>query len=130
MGDDALAGFVFGAVEAVEGAAAVKVAVGDGGHGHIQLVTLAPADGPQVGLEEGDDQAKGDVAAQVGNSVCEILAGDRLSEQSFVSVFELHHGSFHPQGEGVELLSNFVLATEGQFEVAMGKPGIGQHFDD
>jgi hypothetical protein len=35
--------------------------------GHIQLVTLAPADLPQVGCEEGDDQAKGDVAAQVGD---------------------------------------------------------------
>ena len=22
------------------------------------------------------------------------------------------------------------MTTEGQFEVAMGKPGIGQHFDD
>jgi hypothetical protein len=35
--------------------------------GHIQLVTLAPVDGPQVGFEEGDDQAKGDVAPQVGD---------------------------------------------------------------
>ena len=69
MGNDALAGFVLGAIEAVEGAAAVKVAIGDGGHGHIQLVAFAPADRPQVGLEEGDDQAKGDVATQVGNSV-------------------------------------------------------------
>jgi hypothetical protein len=30
------------------------VAVGDLGHGHIQLVALAPADLPQVGFEEGD----------------------------------------------------------------------------
>lgn len=35
VGDNALAVVVFGAVEAVEGAAAVKVAVGDGGHGYI-----------------------------------------------------------------------------------------------
>ncbi|MBU6230963.1 MAG: hypothetical protein KGQ93_14970 [Cyanobacteria bacterium REEB459] len=77
------------------------------------MVALAPANGPQVGLEEGDDQAKGDVAAQVGNGVCEILAGDRLSEQGFVGVFELHYGGFHHQGEGVELLGDFVLTTEG-----------------
>ena len=37
--------------------------------GHIQLVALAPADLPQVDFEEGDDQAKGDVAAQVGDGV-------------------------------------------------------------
>lgn len=54
VGDDALTGFVFGAIKAVEGAAAVKVALCNGGHGHIQLVALAPADGPQVGCEEGD----------------------------------------------------------------------------
>ncbi len=35
VGDDALAGFVLGAVEAVKGAATVKVAVCNGGHGHI-----------------------------------------------------------------------------------------------
>jgi anti-sigma factor RsiW len=46
VGQDALAVVVLGAVEAVEGAAAVKVAVGNGEHGHIQLVALAPVDGP------------------------------------------------------------------------------------
>ena len=50
--------------------------------------------------------------------------------QGFVGVFKLNYGGFHHQGEGVELLGDFVLTTEGQFEVAMGKPGIGQHFDD
>ena len=45
-------------------------------------------------------------------------------------VFELNYGGFHHQGEGVEWLGDFVLTAEGQFEVAMGKPGIGQHLDD
>jgi hypothetical protein len=81
VGQDALAVVVLDAVEAVEGAAAVKVAMGDRGHGHIQLVTLAPADLPQVGFEEGDDQAKEDVAAQVGDGGFQVLAGDRLPEQ-------------------------------------------------
>ena len=39
--------------------------------------------------------------------------GDRLSEQGFVGVFELHHGGFHHQGEGVEWLGDVVLTTEG-----------------
>jgi hypothetical protein len=82
VGEDALAVFVLNAVEAVEGAAAVKVAVGNGGHGHIQLVTLAPVDLPQVGCEEGDDQAKGDVAAQVGDGGFQVLAGDRQGTQA------------------------------------------------
>ena len=50
--------------------------------GHIQLVTLAPPDLPQVGFEAGDDQAKGDVAAQVGDGGFEILAGDRQGTQA------------------------------------------------
>ncbi len=33
--EDALAGFTLGAVEVVERAAAIKVAMGDRGHGHI-----------------------------------------------------------------------------------------------
>ncbi len=36
--------------------------------------------------------------------------------QGFVGVFELHHGGLHHQGEGVELLGDFVLTTAGQFE--------------
>ncbi len=121
--EDALAVFVLGAVEAVEGATAVKVAVGDRGHGYIQLVTLAPADLPQVGFEEGDDQAKGDVAAQVGDDGFQVLGGDRLSEQGFVRVFELDDRVFYGQGQGVELLSDFVLTAKGKLEVGMGKPG-------
>jgi hypothetical protein len=35
VGEDALAGFALGAVEVVERAAAIKVAVGDRGHGHV-----------------------------------------------------------------------------------------------
>jgi len=68
--------------------------------GHIQLVALAPADLPQVGFEEGDDQAKGDVAAQVGDGGFQVLGGDRRSEQGFVGVFELDDRVFYHQGQG------------------------------
>ena len=130
VGEDALVVVVLDAVEAVEGAAAVKVAMGDRGHGHIQLVTLAPADLPQVGFEEGDDQAKEDVAAQVGDGGFQVLGGDRLPEQGFVRVFELDDRVFYHQGQGVELLGDFVLTAKGKLEVGMGEPGIGQHLDD
>ena len=73
------------------------------------MVALAPADLPQVGFEEGDDQAKGDVAAQVGDGGFQVLGGDRLSEQGFVGVFELDDRVFYDQGQGVELLGDFVL---------------------
>jgi hypothetical protein len=58
------------------------------------------------------------------------LGGDRLPEQGFVRVFELDDRVFYHQGQGVELLGDFVLTTEGQFEVGMGELGIGQHLDD
>ena len=38
------------------------------------------------------------------------------SEQGFVRVFELDDRVFYHQGQGVELLGDFVLTTEGQFE--------------
>ena len=53
-----------------------------------------------------------------------------MPEQGFVGVFELDDRVFYHQGQGVELLGDFVLTAKGQFEVGMGKPGIGQHLDD
>jgi hypothetical protein len=52
------------------------------------------------------------------------------SEQGFVGVFKLDDRVFYHQGQGVELLGDFVLTAKGQLEVGMGKPGIGQHLDD
>jgi hypothetical protein len=46
------------------------------------------------------------------------------SEQGFVRVFELDDRVFYDQGQGVELLGDFVLAAKGQFEVGTGKPPL------
>jgi len=40
------------------------------------------------------------------------LGGDRLPEQGFVRVFELDDRVFYHQGQGVELLGDFVLAAK------------------
>jgi len=122
-GDQGGQGFFVGVAESFQVEQVVVI-------GHIQLVALAPADLPQVGFEEGDDQAKGDVAAQVGDGGFQVLGGDRLPEQGFVGVFELDDRVFYHQGQGVELLGDFVLTAKGQLEVGMGEPGIGQHLDD
>jgi hypothetical protein len=52
------------------------------------------------------------------------------SEQGFVGVFELDDRVFYHQGQGGELLGEFVLTAKGKLEVGMGEPGIGQHLDD
>ena len=58
------------------------------------------------------------------------MGSDRLPEQGFVRVFELDDRVFYHQGQGVELLGDFVLTAKGKLEVGMGEPGIGQHLDD
>ncbi len=60
----------------------------------------------------------------MGDGGFQVLGSDRRSEQGFVGVFELDDRVFYDQGQGVELLGDFVLATEGQFEVGMGEPSL------
>jgi hypothetical protein len=45
----------------------------------------------------------------VGDGGFQVLGGDRLPEQGFVGVFELDDRVFYDQGQGVELLGDFVL---------------------